>query len=249
MSGSNTLGRRDFLNQSLAAAGAAGMMGLTKEAAGASAPPAAPIAMDRDPATSMPCGGLGSAKISRLLGGNLIGGYMHSRDLKYVNSLFRAYATEEKILETLALAEGHGINTLFETGGDFVQRYNKERGGRMQFIPHIEIRTNWNRTEQADHIKQQVDTGGVALYVWGVSSDPLARDGQMHVLARAVELAKKHGLPVGVGCHSLQVPMRCEKLGVPCDFYVKTLHSDDYFSATPRELRKHFIWLDGGKGW
>ena len=89
----------------------------------------------------------------------------------------------------------------------------------------------------------------MALYVWGVSSDPLIRDGQVGVLARAVEMAKKHGLPVGVGCHSLQVPIHCEKAGVPCDFYVKTLHSDDYFSATPKELRKEFIWLDGGKGW
>ena len=62
-------------------------------------------------------------------------------------------------------------------------------------------------------------------------------------------MAKKHGLPVGVGGHSLQVPIQCEKAGVPCDFYVKTLHSDDYPSATPKELRKEFIWLDGGKGW
>ena len=89
----------------------------------------------------------------------------------------------------------------------------------------------------------------MALYVWGVCSDPLIRDGQVGVLARAVEMAKKHGLPVGVGSHSLQVPIHCEKAGVACDFYVKTLHSDDYFSATPKELRKEFIWLDGGKGW
>jgi hypothetical protein len=119
----------------------------------------------------------------------------------------------------------------------------------MQFIPHIEIKTSWNQHEQADHIKQQVDTGAIALYVWGVSADPLIRDGQVDVLARAVEIAKNAGLPVGVGCHSLQVPIQCEKHGVPCDFYVKTLHTDDYFSATPKELRKEFIWLDGGKGW
>lgn len=136
MSCSNQLGRRDFLGQSLAVAGAAGMTGIAQEAAGASAPPATPVPPHRDRAASMPCGTLGSAKISRLLlGGNLIGGHMHSRDLKYVNSLFRAYATEEKILETLALAEAYGINTVFETGGDFVRRYNKDRGGRMQFIP------------------------------------------------------------------------------------------------------------------
>ena len=202
------------------------------------------------PGAGLPCGTIGKAKISRvLLGGNLISGYMHSRDLKYVNNLFRAYATDEKILETLALAEKHGINTVFETGGNFVERYNREHGGHMQFIPHIEVRTGQTDRELADHIKQQVDTGGVALYVWGVSSDSLVRDGQVREIARAVEMAKAHGLPVGVGSHSLRVPIQCEQIGVPCDFYVKTLHSDDYPSATPKELRKEFIWIDGGKGW
>ena len=157
------------------------------------------------------------------------------------------YATEAKILETLVLVEQHGINTVFETGGDFVAKHNKLHNGHMQFIPHIEIKTSWNAREQSDHIKRQVDSGAIALYVWGVSSDPLIRDGQVDVLGRVVEMAKKHGLPVGVGCHSLLVPINCEKHGVPCDFYVKTLHTDDYFSATPKELRKEFIWLRGAR--
>jgi len=196
MSPSNQVSRRDFLNQSLAVAGTAGVL------SGSAAPAPREAAAGKEPvtstpaeATALPCGTLGRAKISRLLlGGNLIGGYMHCRDLKYVISLFRAYATDEKILETLAVAEQHGINTVFETGGDFVQRYNRQHGGHMQFIPHIEIKTSWSQRDQDDHIKQQVDTGAVALYAWGVSSGPLIRDGQVGVLARAVEMAKKHDL-------------------------------------------------------
>ena len=218
MSPSDPVSRRGFLNQSLVAAGTAGVLAGTVAAAppqeGAAAKPPAESAPAK--ATTLPCGTLGRAKISRLLlGGNLIGGYMHCRDLKYVNSLFRAYATDAKIMETIALAEQHGINTVFETGGNFVQQYNRLHGGHMQFIPHIEIKTSWSSREQADHIKQQVDTGAIALYVWGVSSDPLIRDGQVNVLARAVEMAKKHDLPVGVGCHSLLVPMQCEKQASP----------------------------------
>ncbi len=152
MSLPNPVSRRDFLNQSLAVAGIAGVLAGT----GADAPAGeekagAETRRSRKPrpaAASLPCGTLGSAKISRLLqGGNLIGGYMHCRDLKYVNSLFRAYATDEKILETLAIAT-HGINTVFETGGDFVQRYNRDRGGHMQFIPHIEVQTNGTGTSR-----------------------------------------------------------------------------------------------------
>ena len=60
---------------------------------------------DVDPA-SMPCGKIGKVTVSRLfLGGNLIGGWSHSRDLIYVSKLFKSYNTEAKIFETLALAE------------------------------------------------------------------------------------------------------------------------------------------------
>jgi hypothetical protein len=202
------------------------------------------------PNEPLPKGRIGNVSMSRvLLGGNLISGYMHARDLGYVNSLFRAYATEAKILQTLAIAEKHGIDTVFETGGDVVRKYNQEYGGRMQFIPHIDVKSSQSEQELTDQIKKQVDTGGVALYVWGVAADTLVRDGEVAKIGRAVELARKSGLPVGVGGHSLQVPIQCEKIGVPCDFYVKTFHSDDYPSAWPKEQRKDFAWLDGAPGW
>ena len=245
MSQPNSVNRREFLNHSLAAAGTAGL------AAGASAQGAeAKTAAAETAAAGFPVGMLGKAKISRLmLGGNLISGFMHSRDLKYVNSLFRAYATEERIIETLHQAEQCGINTVFETGAKFVQQYNSRYNGHMQFIPHIQVKQGQSDEALQTHIKAQVDSGAVAMYVWGVAADTLIKAGAVRDIARAVEFAKKYDLPVGVGGHSLQVPIQCEKNGVPCDFYVKTLHSDDYFSATPKELRKEFIWLDGGKGW
>ena len=110
--------RRSFLERSVAA--------LTATAAALTATAAstpARCACDGTPAdkadskaqppvkpASMPCGMIGKAKISRLmLGGNLVSGCMHSRDLHYVGPLFRAYMTEQKIFETFRLAEQHGI--------------------------------------------------------------------------------------------------------------------------------------------
>jgi len=240
--------RRGFLGGSVAAAGA---MGLAAGSGGAA--PVESAAGVKSPATqtaALPCGTIGKVTIGRvLLGGNLISGCTHSRDLRYVGQLFRAYVNEEKVLQTLKLAEANGINTVFETGANFVQRYNRECGGHMQFIPHIEV--NQEQTEGAllDHIQKQVDTGAAALYIWGVSGDKMVQAGAVDRIKRAVDLAKAHDMPVGVGGHSLLVPMACEKNKVACDFYVKTLHRDDYPSATPKELRKEFIWLDGGKGW
>jgi hypothetical protein len=244
--------RRDFLNQSIAAAGGIGALAAAQSAgralaADAPAQGAQPSAV---PAIKMPYATIGKVKMSRLmLGGNLVSGYMHCRDLKYVNSLFRAYVTEQKMMETMALAEKCGINTVFESGADFVRKYNEKYGGHMQILPHIEVTKDQSETELKDHIKKQVDTGAVALYVWGVAGDTLMATGHPDKIGRAVELAKLQGLPVGVGSHSLLVPMECEKRKFPCDFYVKTLHSDNYPSATPKELRKEFIWITGGKGW
>jgi len=241
MSEPKSVSRREFLGGSLIAAGALGAVAV---------PPACGAAATPAPAGAMPCGMIGKARISRvLLGGNLISGCMHSRDLAYVGQLFRAYVNEEKILETLRLAEQHGINTVFETGAPYIRRYNRECGGHMQFIPHIEVNVGQKEGDLEDHIQRQVDSGAVALYVWGAAGDKLVQAGETDRLARAVDLAKAHNLPVGVGGHSLLVPMACEKHKVPCDFYVKTFHRDDYPSATPKELRKEFIWLDGGKGW
>ncbi len=69
-------------------------------------------ALSVDPG-SLPTGKIGNVTLSRLfLGGNLIGGWAHSRDLIYASTLFRAYNTEAKIFETLEIAQACGINTI-----------------------------------------------------------------------------------------------------------------------------------------
>jgi hypothetical protein len=243
--------RRAFLRKTTKVVGtAAALSGVAPSALTTAAEPDT-ASTASPPATEMPYGLLGGkVRLSRLLlGGNLVAGNMHCRDLKYVRALFRAYVTEKKLMETFLLAEQHGINTVFETGAEYVRKYNREYSGHMQFIPHIEVTATQTDQKLREHIAQQVDAGACALYVWGVAADELVQAGAVERLARAVELAKTHGLPVGVGGHSLQVPMTCEKRKIPCDFYVKTLHSDNYPSATPRPLRKEFIWLKGGEGW
>ena len=57
----------------------------------------------------MQYGQIKNLKISRVFcGGNLIGGWAHSRDLTYVSSLVKAYHTDDKILETFEIARGDG---------------------------------------------------------------------------------------------------------------------------------------------
>ncbi|MDO4557897.1 MAG: hypothetical protein Q4C47_02920 [Planctomycetia bacterium] len=253
------MNRRQWMMETAAIAGGTGaMMNLPRTAQGSSPAPSdqKTEAFEFDDAPEvptlrgMPQGNLCGIACSRIfLGGHLISGYMHARDLRYVESLFRAYATEEKMIETLRIAEENGINLVFETGGNFVRMYNDRFHGSMKFIPHLEVDTAKPDHELMDHVKAQVDTGACALYVWGVAADQMMMENRVDRIARIVELGKKSGLPVGVGCHSLQVPMACEREGVPCDFYVKTLHRVDYPSVTPESLQVDFMWQKGSPGW
>jgi hypothetical protein len=199
----------------------------------------------------MPCGVIGGVRISRLiLGSNPLGGGAHSRDLIYVGPLLREYNTEERILKTLEIAESQGINTILQGPTRLVQRYNAERGGRLQQIRPL--RLPHNEDIDREKIRVSIDRlmrqGAAALYVFGDSGDYLARYGRIDLIATALDVAESMGVVLGVGGHSLQVVTGCETQGLRPAFYVKTFHHDAYWSATPRQHREAFCWYDGKGG-
>jgi len=51
---------------------------------------------------------------------------------------------------------------------------------------------------------------------------------------------KQNGIIAGIGGHSIEVIMASEKAGINNDFYMKTLHHGNYWSATPKENRIEF---------
>ena len=57
--------------------------------------------------------------------------------------------------------------------------------------------------------------------------------GNVDAVGRAVDLIKAAGVPGGIGSHSLETPIASEKHGLNPDYYVKTFHPDNYWSATP----------------
>jgi hypothetical protein len=187
--------------------------------------------------SAMPTGKIGSATISRLIiGGNQFSGWSHSRDLKYLRDLFKAYATEKKILETLRLAEESGVNTIITSGSTYLRKYWKDWGGQMQWIAQVHPKTDDLTTD----IKRAIDAGAVGAYVQGGVGDSFVKGGRVDLVGKAVEFIKSQRVLAGVGGHSLQVPMAVERAGIEPDFYMKTLHHDRYWSATPKEERVDF---------
>lgn len=188
---------------------------------------------------TLPKGRIGDLEMSRvILGNNLIGGWSHSRDLIYVSKLFRAYNTEMKIFETLCTAERAGID-MFNIVNDqypFFHKYKETMGDKMQTMcqcfPQVgDVRTDLDRA---------IDNGATTLYVQGGRCDSLIRDQYLDVVAEAVEYIKSQGYVAGIGAHSIVVPMTCEEAGLNPDYYIKTCHHDQYWSAIPREQRKEF---------
>jgi hypothetical protein len=178
-----------------------------------------------------------------MLGGNLLTHFTHSRDLKYVYALAAHYNTDEKILETLAIAEANGIDCLSMHNPphpmSVLKRYRKERGGKIKWIICPTAPIEEGMAKYSEDVQRLVDDGADAIYVWGVRSDPLAKQGKVGLIAKAVEIAKDHGLPSGVGAHALDVIVACEKNKVNADFYIKTLHHHKYPSA---KLNHDSLW-------
>ena len=186
---------------------------------------------------TMPTGKIGNLTIGRLIiGGNQFSGWSHSRDLKYLRELFKAYATPERIMQTLELAEESGINTILSGEADYITRYNRERGGKMQWIAQVHPST----TDLTSNIKRAIDVGAAAAYVQGGVGDSFVKGGRVDLLGKALDFIKSQGIPGGIGGHSIQVPMAVEKAGIKPDFYMKTLHHGNYWSATPPEKRVEF---------
>ena len=191
----------------------------------------------------LPAGAIGKLRISRLIcGGNLINGFAHARDMIYVSSLLRHYFTDEKIMETWQLCEENGINTMISTiddphahGNDptsrVINKYRDERGGKIQWLAQCTP----NSHDLFTKVQMAIDNGAEGAFVQGQVADQWTQQKRVDLIGKVIEFVKRNGLVAGVACHSIEVPIACEKAGLPVDFYMKTLHSPNYWSATPQE--------------
>ncbi len=239
----NDLNRRNFLKKSVVASPAAVLALSLEEKALLGATSRKPTAATPgDSAKGMPMGKIGNLAISRIFcGGNLISGFAHARDLIYVSSLLRSYFTDEKVMETFEICEETGINTailrLDEHCIRIINRYWNNRGGKLQWIAQVKM----PNADPMSEAKKAIDSGAVGVYVHGGVADGWVELGRADVLGKAVDFIKQNGVIAGIGGHSVQVPMACEKEGLNVDFYMKTLHSHKYWSAQ-RQPERDNIW-------
>jgi uncharacterized membrane protein YphA (DoxX/SURF4 family) len=187
----------------------------------------------------LPSGKMGDLKITRMvMGCNLIGGWSHSRDLIYGDTLFKAYNNERKIIETFYLAEQAGINTTFMVT-QYYPTFNKYKNiynSNMQSICQAMLPDK----DFFSDINLAISSKPTAIYIQGGEGDRYANIGKFDMLKKAVDYIKQHGYMAGVGAHSIETIKSCEREGINADFYVKTFHQDNYWSAHPIENREEY---------
>ncbi|MCJ7811908.1 DoxX family membrane protein [bacterium] len=172
---------------------------------------------------------IGGVDFSKLiLGGNLIGGWAHARDLVYVSSLVKRYHSLEKISETFQLAERCGINAFLTNNAlsSIMMSYWKRNMGKIKFI------SDCGSGDLFEAIQQSIDNGAAACYVQGQRADNLVETGDFDSIAKALDMIRQNGLPAGIGGHYLKTVQECIKQGLEPDFWMKTFHHLNYWSAT-----------------
>lgn len=187
----------------------------------------------------LPRAKIGNVTLSQLvLGGNLMGGWAHARDLLYVEKLVKAYHHRDKIFETFALAERCGVNMIMTNPVlcDVINDYWRN-GGTIQFI------SDSGGKNLSEGVQRALDYGACACYTHGGITDKLAMAGRFDEIAKALELIRKNGLPAGIGGHKVETIRNCVEAGLRPDFWMKMLRRVDCWSAAPQP-RKDNIWCE-----
>ena len=179
-------------------------------------------------------------ELSRLImGGNLIGGWAHARDLIYVSKLVKTYHTDEKVMQTLSMGEKCGMNAIISNPqmGRIFQKYKHEFHSNMKFISDCGIGLDF----QAG-ITMSLAADLDALYCQGEITDRWTNEQyaektgktvaqRMELMRKGLEEIRSHGKPAGIGAHRIEAIKVCVEHGLKPDFWVKTVHSHDYWSA------------------
>jgi len=147
------------------------------------------------------------------------------------------------VIETLWLCEACGINTAIlrtdENTIRILDTYYK-RGGKIQWIAQT-----YPKGQDITNVKLAVDNGARGALVQGNIADQVVFEKRIDDLAKPIEFIQSQGLIAGTAAHSLTVPKTCIEKGIKVDFFMKTFHHSNYWSATPVDPSVPYLPKDG----
>lgn len=194
-----------------------------------------------------PMAKIGDLELSRLiLGGNLIGGWAHARDLLYVNDLVKKYHHPQKIFETFAIAEQCGVNAVLTNPQlcSIILRYwDEHEDGKIHFLSDCAGKGSTTREKLLQGIDESIKSRAASCYVQGGLADRLVAEGDFDTIREALDIIRKASLPAGIGGHKIETVRACVDEGISPDYWMKTIHKTNYWSAT-ETCEKDNIWCE-----
>jgi hypothetical protein len=133
------------------------------------------------------------------------------------------------------VTEAHGITAI----NTWVMQENShlfnhwKRGGKMKWIAQVRLDADGGYSQ----IQKAIDEGAAGVHITGDTAESLLSQGKFEKVGETVQLIKSKKRAAGVAAHDLRVIVECEKAKLDVDFYQKTFHSLDYYTA-PRPDEK-----------
>jgi hypothetical protein len=125
-----------------------------------------------------------------------------------------------------------------------MQEYWNEGYGKIQFITdcagldYSDGIKPMDFDKYMDVVRMAIDKGANSCYIQGETADFYIENNQPEKLVKVMDMIRQNGLSVGIGAHKIQTVKKCVELGLEHDFWMKTLHTHDYWSA------QHPTWHD-----
>ncbi|NPV09985.1 MAG: hypothetical protein HPY83_18730 [Anaerolineae bacterium] len=199
-------------------------------------------------------------QVSRmLLGGNPFSGMAHRPEDPDAGRRLREYFTDAKVLETMTIAVGAGINAFHGRGDENVFRWLANFRAWSESQPDRPV-LHWLAQTAPDryrdgkvepNIEQIARHHPMAIYVHGATSDKAYTEGRPDELQSLVAFIHSLGFVAGIGTHMPQVVRLAEERDYGADFYVLSLRHilqsphicpDERLAAdTIRSIPKQFV--------
>ena len=178
---------------------------------------------------------IGGVEISRLaLGGDLIAGHSHARDLIWTDEFMRRYNSGATLPRTVRYCLHCGIDAVFAEP-QFLAPMTaaaKAVGGELKFFANC---------ADADDVAMAAKGGAKGVYLRPETADAFAKKGDAGGLKELFVALKATGLPVGVGAEDVATVKFCVENGIVPDYWVLAYHSLDY-PAARMKTRCNNIW-------
>ena len=178
---------------------------------------------------------IAGVKFSRLaLGGDLIAGHAHARDLIWTDEFMRRYNSGVTLGRTVRYCLHCGVDAVFAEPPFLAPMCAEAKavGKELKFFVNC---------ASAEDAKLAAGGGAKGVYLRPEVADGLARKGDTNGIQKLVAELKSASLPVGIGAEDVSTVKFCAEIGVVPDYWVLAFHSLDY-PAARMETKCNNIW-------